>query len=63
MEFLWSSNEKVLDGWNFSDLLMKRCAVSLTMMYRWVELLWSSNEKVCCKSVSNVQMGETSLVF
>ena len=63
MEFLWSSNEKVLDGWNFSDLLMKSYAVSLTMMYRWVELTWSSNEKVCFKSVSNVQMGETSLVF
>ena len=42
---------------------MKRYVVSLSVMYRWVELFWSSNEKVCCKSISNVQMGGTSLVF
>ena len=41
---------------------MKRYVVSLSVMCRWVELLWSSNEKVCCKSISDVQMGETVMV-
>ena len=42
---------------------MKRYVVSLSVMYKWVELLWFSNEKVCCKSISDVQMGGTSLIF